>query len=54
MLNEHDLQEFYEHQLREQQEVYRKAEKTKAALIEEQIQLWQRLIKNHKKLWGIK
>lgn len=54
MLNEHDLGEFYEERLREEQARYRKAEQTKAALIEEQIELWQSLILNHKKLWGLK
>lgn len=54
MLNEHDLQEFYEDRLRAEQARYAKAEETRAALIEEQIDLWQALILNHKKLWGLK
>lgn len=54
MLNEHDLQEFYEDRLRAEQERYAKAEATKAQLIEEQIDLWQALILNHKKIWGLK
>lgn len=54
MLNEHDLQEFYEEQLKEYQAQYRKAQDEKAKLIEEQIDLVQALILNNKKLWGIK
>ena len=54
MLNEHDLQEFYEDQLKTQQALYRNAQKEKARLIEEQIDLWQALIQNHKKIWNIK
>ena len=54
MLNEHDLQEFYEECLRKEQARHKTAGKTKTALIEEQINLWQALILNHKKIWGLK
>lgn len=54
MLNEHDLAEFYDAQLKAEQQRHRKAAEDEADLIEEQIDLWQRLIKNHKKLWGFK
>jgi len=50
MLNETDLQEFYEEQLREYQERYKNS---KSALIERQIELIQELIRNQKKLMGI-
>lgn len=50
MLNETDLQEFYEEQLREYQERYKNS---KSALIERQIELMQELIRNQKKLMGI-
>lgn len=51
MLNEHDLAEFYEDRLREEQKRYAAS---KSRLIEEQIDLWQALILNHKKIWGLK
>lgn len=54
MLNEHDLQEFYEEQLKLYQAQRKTAKSDKARLIEEQIDLWQALILNHKKLWGLK
>jgi len=54
MLNEHDLKEFYEEQLKAHQAHYRIVQEEKAKLIEEQITLWQKLISNHKKLWNIK
>ena len=53
MLSEDDLREFYEEQLREQQEKLRRATKEKAKLFEEQIDLLQKLIRNQNKLWGI-
>ena len=53
MLNESDLQEFYEEQLKERQEKLRKATQAKAKLLEEQIDLLQKLIRNQNKLWGI-
>ena len=53
MLSEDDLREFYEEQLREQQEKLRLATKAKAKLFEEQIDLLQKLIRNQNKLWGI-
>ena len=53
MLNETDLQEFYEEQLKEQQEKLRRATQEKAKLFEEQIDLLQKLIRNQNKLWGI-
>jgi hypothetical protein len=51
MLNETDLQEFYEEQLKEYQERYKNS---KSALIERQIELIQELIRNQKKLMGIR
>jgi hypothetical protein len=51
MLNETDLQEFYEEQLKEYQERYKNS---KNALIERQIELIQELIRNQKKLMGIR
>ena len=53
MLSEDDLREFYEEQLREQQEKLRIATKAKAKLFEEQIDLLQKLIRNQNKIWGI-
>ncbi len=53
MLSEDDLREFYEEQLKEQQEKLRRATEEKAKLFEEQIDLLQKLIRNQNKLWGI-
>lgn len=53
MLSEDDLREFYEQQLREQQEKLRKATQARAKLLEKQIDLLQKLIRNQNKLWGI-
>lgn len=50
MLSEDDLQEFYQEQLKEYQERYKKS---KSALIERQIELIQELIRNQNKLMGI-
>ena len=53
MLNETDLKEFYEEQLKEQQEKLRRATQANSNLLEEQIYLLQKLIRNQNKLWGI-
>lgn len=54
MLNEHDLQEFFEEQLKTYQAERKRAKAERAKLLEEQIDLVQALILNTKKLWGLK
>ena len=53
MLNEHDLQEFYEEQLKESQQRKDAQTKSQQDRINRKIDLLQELIVIHKKLWGV-